>query len=196
LCESTNTWVLQGDGTGGMSNPMTTLGDIIYGASSGTATRLAGNTTTTPQALISTGSAGAATAPAWSSVANYVVVWNMLTAGVSASSTQYSGPGASAWTSTEANRDWVSPIGGTIRNLYAITGSTQSGTGSLVCTIRKNAADTSVTFTIAASGAATTYSDTSNTASVAAGDKLNFKCVNNATATSAQFITVSFLVTP
>lgn len=45
--------------------PMTTLGDIIYGGASGTGTKLAGNTTTTPQFLTSTGAAAAATAPTW-----------------------------------------------------------------------------------------------------------------------------------
>ena len=46
-------------------NPMTTLGDIIYGAASGVATRLAGNTTTTNKFLRSTGAAGVATAPSF-----------------------------------------------------------------------------------------------------------------------------------
>lgn len=50
-------------GGGGMTNPMTTLGDVIYGGASGIATRLAGNTTTTPLVLQSTGSGGVATAP-------------------------------------------------------------------------------------------------------------------------------------
>ena len=56
------TWVAFGAGA---SNPLTTLGDIMYGGASGTQSRLAGNTTTTPQFLTSTGSAGAATAPIW-----------------------------------------------------------------------------------------------------------------------------------
>lgn len=49
----------------GLISPMTTLGDIIYGGASGAATRLAGNTTTTPFFLTSTGAASAATAPVW-----------------------------------------------------------------------------------------------------------------------------------
>jgi hypothetical protein len=49
---------------GGFANPMTTLGDVIYGAGGGTATRLAGNTTTTTQFYSSTGSGSAAAAPA------------------------------------------------------------------------------------------------------------------------------------
>lgn len=53
----------------GMTNPMTTLGDIIYGGASGVTTRLAGNATTTPFVLTSTGS-GSATAPVWTTTAN------------------------------------------------------------------------------------------------------------------------------
>lgn len=49
------------ESAGGMSNPMTTLGDIIYGGTSGTPTRLAGAS----GFLKSTGSA----APSWSSIA-------------------------------------------------------------------------------------------------------------------------------
>lgn len=51
-------------GGSGMTNPMTTLGDIIYGGAAGAATRLAGNATTTPFVLSSTGN-GSAAAPTW-----------------------------------------------------------------------------------------------------------------------------------
>jgi hypothetical protein len=51
----------------GFANPMTTLGDIIYGAASGSATRLAGTTSTTPSFLTSTGNGTNATAPVWTS---------------------------------------------------------------------------------------------------------------------------------
>lgn len=46
-------------------NPMTTLGDIIYGGASGTGTRLAGVTSSTLSVLASQGSGGVAAAPAW-----------------------------------------------------------------------------------------------------------------------------------
>ena len=53
-------------GSGGFANPMTTLGDIIDGGASGTATRLAGPTVgTVPYMLTSTPSGGVAQAPAW-----------------------------------------------------------------------------------------------------------------------------------
>lgn len=49
----------------GFSNPMTTIGDTIYGAASGTPTRLAGNTTTTRNFLGQTGDGTNSAAPSW-----------------------------------------------------------------------------------------------------------------------------------
>jgi len=54
---------------GSMTNPMTALGDLIYGGASGAGTRLGGNTSSTKSFLISTGSSGAATAPLWGTIA-------------------------------------------------------------------------------------------------------------------------------
>lgn len=51
--------------TGGPSNPMTTLGDIIYGGASGVQTRLAGNTTSTQKFLTQTGTGTVSAAPAY-----------------------------------------------------------------------------------------------------------------------------------
>lgn len=47
------------------NQPMTTLGDLIVGGSSGTPTRLPGNTTTTPQVLTQTGTGSASAEPVW-----------------------------------------------------------------------------------------------------------------------------------
>lgn len=55
---------------GGFANPMTTLGDIIYGGASGAASRLAGNTTTTKQFYSSTGTGSAAQAPVLGALAS------------------------------------------------------------------------------------------------------------------------------
>lgn len=49
----------------GLTNPMTTLGDTIYGVASGTPTRLAGNTTTLTKVLTQTGDGVNSTAPSW-----------------------------------------------------------------------------------------------------------------------------------
>lgn len=49
----------------GGTNPMTTLGDTIYGGSAGAETRLAGNTTATMYVLTQTGTGSASAAPVW-----------------------------------------------------------------------------------------------------------------------------------
>lgn len=66
-------------GLGGFTNPMTTLGDIIYGFTSGAPTRLAGNTTTTKQYLSQTGTGSASAAPIWSTIAGSDVTGAALT---------------------------------------------------------------------------------------------------------------------
>lgn len=53
-------------GGGGMTNPMTTLGDIIYEDATPTPARLAGNTNNYLESLTSTASAGTAQVPQWS----------------------------------------------------------------------------------------------------------------------------------
>lgn len=62
--------------SGGFVNPMTTLGDTIYGDTGGTATRLAGNTTTAKQFLSQTGDGTASAAPVWSSLPTALPVLN------------------------------------------------------------------------------------------------------------------------
>ena len=47
---------------------MTALGDVIYGAASGVATRLAGNTTLTRKFLRQTGNGTNSAAPAWDTI--------------------------------------------------------------------------------------------------------------------------------
>lgn len=49
--------------------PMTTLGDTIYGGASGTGTRLAGNTSATKNFLIQTGNGSVSAAPTWGTIA-------------------------------------------------------------------------------------------------------------------------------
>ena len=55
-------------GLGGFSNPMTSLGDIIYGNAIGAAVRRAGNTTTTKMYLSQTGDGTNSAAPQWSAI--------------------------------------------------------------------------------------------------------------------------------
>jgi hypothetical protein len=71
-----------------MTNPMTTLGDILYGGASGVPTRLAGETTTTKKFLTSVGVSSAATAPTWSTIsASDVPTLNQNTTGSAATLT-------------------------------------------------------------------------------------------------------------
>ncbi len=62
--QSTDVWSCLSIST--LSNPMTTLGDVLYGGASGAATRLAGPTSAGTYFLQSKPSAGAATAPTFS----------------------------------------------------------------------------------------------------------------------------------
>jgi hypothetical protein len=57
-------------GGGGFANPMSTLGDIIYGGASGTATSLAGNITTTKKFLVQTGTGTVSAAPTWGTISS------------------------------------------------------------------------------------------------------------------------------
>ena len=56
-------------GTAGLTNPMTTLGDIIYETSTPAPTRLAGNTTGTKEFLTQTGTGSVSAVPAWGAIA-------------------------------------------------------------------------------------------------------------------------------
>ncbi len=68
-------------GGGGMTNPMSAAGDMIAGGASGVPARLAGNTSTTPEILTSTGTGSAANAPAWQSLSSLgIAVLSLLTA--------------------------------------------------------------------------------------------------------------------
>lgn len=55
--------------SGGFSNPMTTLGDIMYEDATPQAVRLAGNTTSTKKFLTQTGTGTISAAPAWGTIA-------------------------------------------------------------------------------------------------------------------------------
>jgi hypothetical protein len=59
------TYTLPTAGGSLVANPMTTLGDIIYGGASGAPTRLIGNTTTTRKFFRQTGDGTNSTAPIW-----------------------------------------------------------------------------------------------------------------------------------
>lgn len=113
---------------------------------------------------------------------------------VPASSTRYITIGQSTLASTEV-ATMICPIAFTAKNLYVYLRVTQTATGNMVITCRKNGVDTSLKVTIPAGAASgTTHSDVVNTASFAAGDLLTFSLVNNGTATSGTMSSLSMQV--
>ncbi len=70
FCTVTNGWTQMTAGSGGMTNPMTTLGDSIYAGAGGTTMRLSGNTTTTRKFLTQTGTGSVSAAPAWGTISS------------------------------------------------------------------------------------------------------------------------------
>ena len=119
-----------------------------------------------------------------------------LGAGFSASATKYANPAGSGELGTETFARVVIPMAATVKNLYFRTTTTQSGTGSLVFTVLKNAVATAITVTVAASEAAGLKSDVANSVSFAAGDEISYQFVNNASATSATVRGISIEVDP
>jgi hypothetical protein len=114
---------------------------------------------------------------------------------IGASTTSFISFCAFTTNSAEASRQVIIPIAGTVKNLYVLTASTQSAAGSQVCTVRKNGANTAVTTTIAANAVAGTFSDTTNSVSVAAGDRLSLQVQNNAASgTAAQIVSVAIII--
>lgn len=82
--------------------------------------------------------------------------------------------------------NFVTSVPGTLKNLRIITNTAQPGTGSLVFTVMKENLATAIVATVAAGSGAGTFTDTSNTVSVAAGDRIIVRVVNNASSASAQ----------
>lgn len=121
-------------------------------------------------------------------------VFSWSTAQFGASSTTYLGLGVSSSTESDVSTPW--PASGTISVLYIKVATAQDASGSLVLTFRKNAADTAMTVTVPAGAAArSTVSDLAHSFTVTAGDLLDIKAVNNASATSAFLQSVVFKFT-
>ena len=96
---------------------------------------------------------------------------------------------------TESARVFVVPYACVMKNFYVRMFASQPASGSLVFTLRNNAADTSVVATIAAGSAAGTEANSGSTsASFSAGDDCAIKIVNNATVLSATINNTSIMV--
>lgn len=72
VTSSTYTYAVYGAPT--LGNPMTSVGDTLYGGTAGISTRLAGNITNTLNVLVQTGTGVASAAPAWSTLASAGIV--------------------------------------------------------------------------------------------------------------------------
>ncbi len=111
---------------------------------------------------------------------------------VNASTTTYITFGSATFSTTEANRLTVAPAASTFSKFYVKIFTSQSATGSLVLTLRKNQVDTAVVATIAAGSASGTEANSgANSVAFTAGDDISIKAVNNATATSGRVMNLS-----
>ena len=103
--------------------------------------------------------------------------------------------GVSSGNTTESQRQAVVTSAGKFRNLYIRTNTAQPGTGSFVFTVRKNGVNQSFTITVAAGAGAATFSNTTDTIDVVAGDLISINGTNNASTASAAITAVSFEIT-
>ena len=111
---------------------------------------------------------------------------------IALSTTTYIMPSSAAIPHTnETYRTFYTANAGTLERMIVSTINSQSGTGSLVLTFRLNAADTSITLTVAAGSAAGRFTDYVNTQAVAVGDGISIKAVNNALVVSASIAQIS-----
>jgi hypothetical protein len=95
-------------GGGGFSNPMTTLGDLLFEDATPAAARLAGNATATKKFLVQTGTGSASAAPSWGAIASGdVPTLNQNTSGTAAglSSTLAIGSGGTGQATQQAALD-------------------------------------------------------------------------------------------
>lgn len=105
---------------------------------------------------------------------------------VGASTTTYadiSRPGT--FNATEANTRWYLTHAVVLSKAGFRTSTTQSGTGALTYTLRKNGADTALTIVVAANSAAGYYSNNTMEVAYEANDYVTVKMVNAASASSA-----------
>jgi len=190
------------------SNALSTKQDTITGA----ATTITSSNLTASRALVSDSSGKVATNAVTSTELGYLsgvtsaiqtqlnskiansksFLVTFLDNAVNASTTTYITFGSATFSTVEANRLTVAPADSTFSKFYVKIYTSQSATGSLVLTLRKNQVDTSVVTTIAAGSAAGTEANSgANSVAFSAGDDISIKAVNNATATSGRVMNLS-----
>lgn len=102
------------------------------------------------------------------------------------------GMGTVTTSDTNASIDPIMPIAGTFSKLRVLSEYVPGGSESIIVTLRKNAANTSLTCTV--TSAATTCSDTTNSVSVVQGDKLVFAV--NVSANNLPIVSATMDFTP
>jgi hypothetical protein len=90
----------------------------------------------------------------------------------------------------------VIPISGVLKKLYFVTGITQPATGSLVVTVQINTSNSSLALTVPANGAGGVWTNATSEVSVNAGDLLRLSIKNNASSSSTNIGTASFMLYP
>jgi hypothetical protein len=153
-------------GLGGFANPMSALGDIIYGGASGVATRLAGNTAAAKRFLIQTGDGTISAAPSWGTIAvGDVPTLNQNTTGSAATLTTgrlingVSFNGSADITITANTTNAITFNNG---GAGAASGTTFNGSAARTVSYNTIGAQGALTLTTTGSGAATLVGNTLN----------------------------------
>lgn len=102
---------------------------------------------------------------------------------IPASTTYYGYPGLNVLTPTLGGG--FVPRAGKLRNVFIRTNTTQPASGNLVVTVQVGLVDTTLTFTVAAGGAANFYTDSVHAPAFTAGSVITITIRNNATGASA-----------
>jgi hypothetical protein len=104
------------------------------------------------------------------------------------SSDNFAGYGGIAAGAPEITRQAAIPVACRSTAFTVTSISTQSATGSMVMTLRKNGVDTASVITIPANGPAGVYSDMTHAVAWAPGDLFSVHNVNNATQVSTTVV--------
>jgi hypothetical protein len=163
----------------------------LVGRSTNSTGNVADITASTANSALRLNAAG--TALAFSTAPLSVLISNHNTTAVLSSTNyiQITGAATAVAAASIASRQTAFPIASTAQNMYVKTNASQSATGSLVISLTIGATPSALSVTIAAGSAIGTFSNTSSTVTVAAGNLLTYEIKNNATATSASVITIS-----
>jgi hypothetical protein len=134
--------------------PMSTLGDVVYGGASGTGTRLAGNTTSTKNFLVQTGTGSVSAAPAWGTIAAAdVPTLNQNTSGTAAglSTTLAIGSGGTGQTTANAALNALLPSQGSANGKFLTSNGTDSSWATVTAAASTTVKSKTTTYTILSS---------------------------------------------